>query len=79
MEDPQELDKFEDVGIIQQAPANTAADQFILEFAKKNRGYIVSNDKMDDWKEKDAWVKKNLDALRVKFMILNGVVSFVGF
>jgi len=79
VERPQELDKLEEEGIILQAPAKTAADQFLLEFAKKKRGYIVSNDRMDDWKEKDPWVKKNLDALLVKFMISDGLVSFVGF
>jgi len=77
-----EKDTFEkliDEGMVSQAPAKTAADEFIIGFAKQKLGYIVTNDKLEDWKKKDPWVKENIDELHIQFMIQEDMVQFVGF
>jgi hypothetical protein len=76
-----DIDKLENLireGIVSQAPAGTQADEFILEFSKDRPGFIVTNDKLAEWKESDPWVMKNADDMRVKFMIHNGLVKFSG-
>lgn len=73
---------FEDLinrGIVSQAPAKTSADEFLIGFAKQKTGYIITNDKLQEWRKSDPWAKKNLDDLSIQFMIQEDMVLFVGF
>ena len=76
-----DLDIFAELaikGILKEAPANRSADEFIIKYAKDKNAYIVSNDTFKDWKEKDKWIKENIDKYRVAFMIdeENEIVKF---
>ena len=51
-----------------EAPGNTSADEFLIENAKKNKCYIVTNDTFRDWKAKDSWIFENIDRIRVPFL-----------
>jgi len=62
--------------LIKQSPARTSADNFIIKYAKEKNAIIISNDTFSDWKEKDAWVKLNIDKYRIPFMIIDGIVKF---
>ena len=55
-----------------ESPAATSADEFLIECAKKEKCYIVSNDTFRDWKRKDPWIAENIDRLRIPFMIVQG-------
>jgi hypothetical protein len=62
-------------GKIQEAPAKTDADSFIINYAKEKSAVIITNDTFRDWKEKDAWVKNNIDKIRRPFMIIDGKIT----
>ena len=79
IDDKKRFEELIDSGMISQAPAKTEADEFIIGFAKQKIGYIVTNDKLDDWRKKDPWVKENLDKVHIQFMIQEDMVQFVGF
>lgn len=79
IDDKKRFEELIDGGMISQAPAKTEADEFILGFAKQKIGYIITNDKMDEWRRKDPWVKENLDKVHIQFMIQEDMVQFVGF
>lgn len=79
IDDKKRFEELIDGGMISQAPAKTEADDFILGFAKQKIGYIVTNDKMDEWRRKDPWVKENLGKVHIQFMIQEDMVQFVGF
>ena len=66
-------------GFISQAPAKTEADEFLIGFAKQKIGYIVTNDRLEKWMQKDPWVKDNLYDIHIQFMIQEDMVLFVGF
>ena len=54
--------------IIFEAPAKIAADVFILEYAKINNCYILSNDLFGEYKQYERkWVKSH----RIPFMIID--------
>jgi hypothetical protein len=57
---------------VHEAPAKRAADEFILEYARKWNAVVISNDKFEEY------VKRFPDVLerRVTFMILEGEVAF---
>lgn len=78
LEDKEKLDDLKKVVKYMEAPANTTADEFLLECLKKEKCYLVSNDTYKDWKVKDAWVAENVDGLRIPFMIDNGKVTLSG-
>lgn len=61
-----------------EAPANTSADEFLIESAKKYKCFIVSNDTFSDWKIKDRWTALNIDSIRISFIINDGVITFSG-
>lgn len=52
-----------------EAPAERAADLFILSYVRKNHCLILSNDTFREWKVNDPWVAENIDYYRLSFMI----------
>lgn len=63
---------------IQVCPANTNADEFIIENAKKLNALIITNDKFEDHKQKDSWLSANYNSIRTSFQIINNEVTLVG-
>jgi hypothetical protein len=51
-----------------EAPAKTTADEFLIDNAKKNKCYIISNDTFKDWKMQDKWIAENIDHIRIPFL-----------
>ncbi|TVR74753.1 MAG: hypothetical protein EA427_00680 [Spirochaetaceae bacterium] len=47
------------------APAGTPADRIILDMAKEEKGFILSNDMFRDWRRRSSWCKRNIHRLRV--------------
>jgi len=78
LEDKESLDDLKKIVKYMEAPANTTADEFLLETLKKDKCYLISNDTFRDWKIKDTWVAENIDELRIPFMIDNGKVTLSG-
>ncbi|MBN2694120.1 hypothetical protein JXR93_05615, partial [bacterium] len=74
VKDPEFYKEFED--IIHKAPAKIEADYFIIDFARKGSGLIITNDQFKDWKERDSWIQENIDSMLIPFMILNNYVTF---
>lgn len=61
-----------------EVPANTSADDFLIQSARSERCLIVSNDTFTDWKIKDRWIANNIDFIRQPFLISNDKVIFSG-
>ena len=59
-----------------EAPAERSDDVFLISYALKNGGLIVTNDRFQDWKEKNPEKADQLEALRVPFLVTSsGVIS----
>lgn len=67
-----ELEKYISKGDILQAPAETDADYFIIEIAKRYSAKIVSNDQYSAYTEDKPWI----DERRIPLMIIKGEVQF---
>ena len=52
-----------------EAPRETAADVFLIQYVKKNHCLLISNDTFKEWKVQDAWTAENIDFYRLAFMI----------
>ena len=74
--DTHELDRLKKLCEYHESPSHTSADNFLLELIHRDKCIIISNDTFADWQQKDPWVKKNIDNLRVPFLITNNHVSF---
>lgn len=74
--DANNLKNIESICTYLEAPAGTTADEFLISNARKENGFIVTNDMFRDWKLKDKWVAEHIDNLRIPFLIQNGLVSF---
>lgn len=61
-----------------EAPAHTTADEFLINSAKRDKCFIVTNDTFKDWKRKDRWIANNIDYLRIPFMIKDTHVILSG-
>lgn len=72
------LDKLPKDVIYIESPAQTSADEFLIDNAKNDKCFIVTNDTFKDWKIKDRWIANNIDFLRVPFMIKDTRVKLVG-
>jgi hypothetical protein len=59
-----------------EAPAGSAADEFLIKQARRDNGFIVTNDTFRDWKPKDPWVAQHIDEIRIPFMIQNENATF---
>jgi hypothetical protein len=78
IEDKHSLEDLKKIVRYMEAPANTTADEFLIETLKKDKCFLISNDTFKDWKVKDTWVAENIDGLRIPFMIDNGKVTLSG-
>lgn len=54
---------------IEKTPAGTDADSFIIEYAKKSNGYILSNDRFKDYIERHQDYADFINGHRVTFMV----------
>lgn len=52
-----------------EAPAEYPADIFLIQYIKKERCLLISNDTFRDWKQQDKWVAQHIDFYRLAFMI----------
>ncbi|MHA1820219.1 MAG: NYN domain-containing protein [Promethearchaeota archaeon] len=76
-----EMDKIEYEKLLReanilQAPGGTNDDWFIIDFARKNNSYIISNDLYRDFQEKYPDLKSFLKEHRFGFMVLRNHISF---
>jgi hypothetical protein len=76
--DTHELERLKKIAEYHESPSHTSADNFLLELIHRDKSIIISNDTFSDWQQKDLWVKKNIDNLRVPFMIKETHVVLVG-
>jgi hypothetical protein len=70
------LKNLEGICSYMEAPAGSSADEFLIKQARRDSGFIVTNDTFRDWKPKDAWVAEHIDDIRIPFMIQNEMVTF---
>ncbi|MBI5215573.1 MAG: hypothetical protein HY960_07445 [Ignavibacteriae bacterium] len=61
-----------------EVPSHTSADDFLIEHARLDKCFIISNDTFTDWKVKDKWIALNIDHIRIPFLITEGRVTFTG-
>jgi hypothetical protein len=78
LEDKDDLNDLKKIVKYMESPANTSADEFLLESLKKIKCHLISNDTYREWKIKDVWVAENIDRLRIPFMIDGGKVTLSG-
>jgi hypothetical protein len=78
LEDKEELGNLKKIVKYMESPANTSADEFLMESLKKLKCHLISNDTYREWKIKDVWVAENIDKLRIPFMIDSGKVTLSG-
>ncbi len=69
LEDRENLGKLKEIATYQEAPAETSADVFIIQYVKSKHCMLVSNDTFREWKIQDPWVAENIDYYRLSFMI----------
>jgi Zc3h12a-like Ribonuclease NYN domain len=67
--DKERLAELENLCEYRMAPAETAADVFLIEFVKMEGCLLVTNDTFREWKLKDKWVAENIDYYKMAFMI----------
>jgi hypothetical protein len=72
VDDPDRLNDLIDKGIVNQAPAGTDADVFVLETAQREHSKIVTDDRYRDHADRFP----HPDALRSPVMIVDGLVEF---
>ncbi|MHB8261242.1 MAG: NYN domain-containing protein [Bacteroidia bacterium] len=76
--DTQELERIKKLAKFYEAPSHTSADKFLLEFVHQDKCIIVTNDTFKEWKAKDFWVQKNIEQMRVSFVIAEDKVMLYG-
>jgi Zc3h12a-like Ribonuclease NYN domain len=67
--DMERMEELEKICEYRMAPAETAADVFLIEFVKMEGCLLVTNDTFREWKLKDKWVAENIDYYKMAFMI----------
>jgi hypothetical protein len=67
--DMERMEELESLCEYRMAPAETAADVFLIEFVKMEGCLLVTNDTFREWKLKDKWVAGNIDYYKMAFMI----------
>jgi hypothetical protein len=72
VDDPDRLNSLIDEGVINQAPAGTDADVFLLETARREHSKIVTDDRYRDHQDRFP----DPDSLRSPVMIVDGLVEF---
>jgi hypothetical protein len=61
---------------IKRVPAGQKADKYILDYAKNNKTYVISNDQYAEYVDMDKWFKKNLEEIKVQFKIDGDKVTY---
>ena len=75
VEDKPVLEKLYSSNFVHKVPANTDADEFIINYAKKTDARIVTNDTYSrDWAQSDQWVNDHKEEFRIPFMIIGDKV-----
>jgi hypothetical protein len=67
--DKERMEELEHICDYRIAPAETAADVFLIEFVKTEGCLLVTNDIFREWKLRDKWVAENIDYYKMAFMI----------
>jgi hypothetical protein len=71
LDDRKQMEALLDRQEIQQAPAGTDADYFILETADREEAFVISNDLFQPYQEQYPWIEDR----RIPYMIINGDVQ----
>lgn len=58
------------------APNKNDADQYMIDYVRKQKAFIVTNDNLRDWKKLDQWVMANIDKYIINYMFINNIVTF---
>jgi len=69
IEDKEKLNELRKAAEYVEAPAETSADIFIIQYVKHEHCMLVSNDLFREWKKLDPWVAHNIDFYRLTFLI----------
>lgn len=69
VEDKENLIDLKEIATCLEAPAETSADIFIIQYVKHDHCLLVSNDVFREWKIIDPWIAQNIDYYRIAFMI----------
>jgi len=77
-EDRDCLAKLENEGIAKPVPAECDPIELMIKYAKDQGSFIVTNDELKAWSERDSWVRGNINRFRIALTIDNGVVKFTG-
>jgi hypothetical protein len=72
VDDPDQLEALFDSKTIQQAPADTDADYFVLAVADEHDAQVVSNDLFKPYHDRFPWIQDR----RIPLMIVEGLVEF---
>jgi hypothetical protein len=76
IDDKQVYKQLENTFNIKKVPAGQKADKFILDYAKDNKTYVISNDEYNEYENTDIWFKKNLEKIKVQYKIDGDKVSY---
>jgi hypothetical protein len=69
IDDKQTYKQLENTFNIKKVPAGQKADKYILDYAKTNKTYVISNDQYAEYINMDKWFEKNLGKIKVQFKI----------
>lgn len=74
LQDLNKLNQLKQMVTYLEAPRETAADVFLIQYVKKNHCLLISNDTFKEWKVQDVWTAENIDFYRLAFMIKDNQV-----
>jgi hypothetical protein len=69
IEDKQLYKQLENTFNIKKVPSGEKADKYILDYAKENKTYVISNDRYLEYVNMDKWFEMNLHKITVQFKI----------
>ncbi len=72
--DPEQLPELQKMTEYWEAPPNTSADLFIIQYVKQHHCLMVSNDRFQEWKSFDPWIEDNIDFYRLTFRLTDNLV-----
>jgi hypothetical protein len=76
IDDKQIYKQLETTFNIKKVPAGEVADKYILDYAKENKTYVISNDQYTEYINIDRWFEKNLQKIKVQFTIEGDKVHY---
>jgi hypothetical protein len=77
IDEPEHFKRLGEEFQIIETPGGTSADEFILKEMVRENARVITNDKFEEWKQQDLWLKKNTDRFRVPFEFLDDKVVFL--